>query len=312
MQLIPFDSMKTPVRTTSLFKLSKDLSGGVGSGGFPHVSVKGKVFHITRGDEKTLVTKPGEDEPASSIEVVIVAANEHLSKVFYSGGYTEGSKEAPSCYSNDGISPATDAKEPQSKKCAACAHNQWGARITDSGSKGKACSDSRRIAISVSDQINDPMLLRVPAASLKALAVYNDILTKRGVAYQEVVTKIGFDYTVAHPALTFKAVGFMDDATCARVLETSQTDTVSSIIGTAAPRGGFISNSDDEEFVPVAKISAPAAAPSAKKTAPVNELTEVEQVAAAPAKAPAVKSPVIEVASYDEMMSELNGMLGDD
>jgi hypothetical protein len=320
-QIIPFESAKLPANVSSLFSVSNDLGANVGGGGYPHVSIKGKVFHITRGDERTLVTKPNEDEPAASIEVVIVKANAQLSKVFYEGGYSEGSEAKPTCYSNDGISPAADAQEAQAKKCAACPHNQWGSRITDNGGKGKACADSRRVAIASLNLINDPMLLRVPAASLKTLQQYNELLAKRGVPYQAVVTKIGFDYTVAHPALTFKPVGFIDDETAAKVYEVMNSDVVSNIIGavsTPAIAPAPIEAEDAPVAVkpkakPVETSGLDAVLEKAKPTAKVKTETAEPEVEAAPVVKEAKPVEVQEVNNYSELMAGLDNMLlGDD
>ena len=228
--IIPFESAKLPASMASLFKVERLGTASTG-GGFPTVSIKGKVFHKVVSGERELITKPGEDEPASSIEVVIVAQNPHRSKVFYATGYTEGTDAKPTCYSNNGVGPEADAEEPQSKKCATCAHNQWGSRVSENGAKGKACSDSQRLAIAPVGMINDPMMIRVPAASLKALDTFGDTLAKRGVPYQLVATKIGFDYSVAHPSLTFKPVGMLDEATAQQVFEVSQMDIIKQIIG---------------------------------------------------------------------------------
>ncbi len=179
------------------------------------------MFHIQRGDVRELVTKAGtDDDPAPSLEVVILSVNPNKSKVYYNSGFVEGSVAKPTCYSNNGVAPATDAEEPQSKKCNVCPHNQWGSRITDSGGKGKSCGDSMRLCVSAAGMINDPMLLRVPAATLKTLGLYGTQLSKRGVEPQYVVTKVGFDYNVAHPALTFKAVRFVEEEELALVEET--------------------------------------------------------------------------------------------
>lgn len=232
--IVPFENAKLPAYLTAgnFAASADDLTSGVGQG-YPVISIKGKVFHLIKGEERTLITKPGEDEPAGSIEVIILRANPNLSKVYYSTGYVEGSDSKPDCYSNDGKVPAADAEEAQSKTCATCPHNQWGSKITENGAKGKACSDSRRVAIAMPGHLNEPMLLRVPAASLKTLAQFGDTLKKRGVPnYNVVITKIGFDYTVAHPALTFKPVGFVDEATANEAANMTADEVVAQIIGT--------------------------------------------------------------------------------
>lgn len=229
-QMVPFEAKGLPAHLSALPGISEDdLISGTG-GGFPVISIKGKVFHVVRGDERTLVERePG--EPASSIEVVILRANPNLSKTYYPKGYEEGTNDKPTCYSNDGIAPGQDAAEPQSGKCATCAHNQWGSKISENGSKVKACSDVRRLAVAPLNQLNDPMLLRVPAASLKPLGEFGNALKKRGVKYPAVVTKISFDYQVAHPALTFKPVAFITEEMSEVIQEVMRSDIVTQIIG---------------------------------------------------------------------------------
>lgn len=300
--MIAIKASKLPAHLQKKAKVENVFANATGTGGFPVVSIKGKVFHINRGDEKTLITKPDDDEAAGSIRVVILATNPNKSKVYYEHGYEEGSQDKPDCYSLDGVTPADDAEDPQAKKCAACPHNQWGSRITDNGKKGKACADSMRLAIAAPDQLNDPMLLRVPAASLKTLGQYGAQLAKRGVEPIHVITKIGFDYNVAHPALTFKAVDFVDEdqlAEAEQVLE-DEAEVIGNITGTTgstmteaeqaaeaepAPKTskskGLAEEEDEAEARPKkAKVrvededEAPkksAKKPAAKKSAPVEE-----------------------------------------
>lgn len=307
--LIPFESAKLPAYMKQFAGLvsADDLTSGVGVG-FPVVSIKGKVFHLVRGDEKTLITKPGEDEPAASLEVVILKANPHLSKIYYSEGYVEGSSEKPTCYSNDGVAPASDAQEPQAKKCATCPHNQWGAKITEQGKKGKTCADSRRLAVAPVGQLNDPMLIRVPAASLKALQQYGDALKKRGVAYPMVQTKIGFDYSVAHPALTFKPTGFLPEGVVAQVAEMLESDLVQQIVGAVAFAGG-----DPAEDAPAApKAAAPK--PQAPAPEPEPEAEPAPPVAETkPAKAaPKAAKPKVDTAGLDQQLDALLASSGFD
>lgn len=300
--IIPFESAKLPAHLSSLFNVER--LGHASTGGFPVISIKGKVFHKVQGGERELITKPGEDEPASSIEVVIVAANKHRSKVFYASGYTEGSDAKPTCYSNNGVSPEADAEEPQAKKCATCQHNQWGSRVTENGGKGKACADSQRLAVAPIGMINDPMLLRVPAASLKQLDQFGDTLEKRGVPYQLVATKIGFDYSVAHPALTFKPIGLVDDATAQQIAEIAKSDVVQQIIGVAAAPAAEVAETkpkavvhvEDDEPAPAPKKAAvvveeepaPVVTKPKKAAVVVEEEEAPAPVAAKPKKAPVV------------------------
>lgn len=288
MQLIPFDSNKLPAHIKPKSKVANLFAAALG-GGFPVISIKGKVFHIVKGDEKTLVTQPDDDEsPASSLEVVIVGVNPNKAKVFYLKGFEEGSIAKPDCYSNDGVAPAADAQTPQAKKCATCAQNQWGSKITENSKQGKACADHMRLAVTPAGQLNDPMLLRVPAASLKMLGIYGETLSKRGVEPHQVVTKVGFDYTVAHPALTFKAIGFVTDAMMAEIAETQQSAVVAQILGTAPVEGA------PEAFEQAAPEPAPAPAAEPDKPKRVKKAATLVQAEEEAATTPAAKVNVEE------------------
>lgn len=287
-QIIPFEKANIPARFAQMFPVEKL---GTVSGGFPIISIKGKIFTRHSGDEAEIIKKPGEDDPASSINVVILKQNPADSKVYYKGNYTEGSDEKPLCYSNNGVSPEADSVEPQSKTCAVCPHNQWGSRITDNGGKGKACADSRRIAVAALGMINDPMLIRVPAASLKALGQYGDSLAKRQVPYQLAVTKIGFDYTVAHPALTFKAEGLVDEATADQIVDTLNESVIDRILGLSPAVVGYAISA------PVEAEPVKQAVPKAEPTGPSPE--EIEAKRAADAKAAKVAAAKAALAALE-------------
>lgn len=248
--IIPFETnAKVPAYLRTAVPAGNVANFGSG-GGFNTISIKGKVFHQVRGGEKTLIVKPGTDEPVSGLEVVILGVGpegNNFSKVWYAKSYSEGDDAKPDCYSNDGIAPAADAVNPQAKKCALCPHNQFGSRITEAGKKAKECQDTKRLAVAAPDQVNEPFLLRVPAGSLKALREYGQFIAKRGVQESfAVVTRIGFDYTVAHPALTFKPMGWVSEDTYREAVEAAGGDLVQQIIG-AKEMGIVAGDPDDAE-----------------------------------------------------------------
>lgn len=284
-QVVAFENVKLPSFLKPKGSVVNAFAAAGGAGGFKIISTKASKFHVVDGDTRTLVTAPGSDDtPASNIEVVIVSSNPHKSKVFYASGYTEGSTDKPLCYSNNGVSPEADSAEPQAKKCATCAHNVFGSKITENGSKAKACADSMRLAVATPDMLNDPMMLRVPAASLGDLAKYGQKLALRGVEPQHVITRIGFDYTVAFPKLTFdvrKVSPFVTEEQFAEIEQQRDTDVVKQITGVMA----MPSSGDDEPFVPP---PAPKVAP-AKPTAP-----KVEEAPKPAPKKPAPKPAVEE------------------
>ena len=323
MNIIPFDSSsKLPayLKQVDVASLNSDLTSHAG-GGFPSISIKGKVFAVVRDGEREVLRNPKDPESAAtSLDVVLLKANKGTSKVFYLKGYDKDSSEGqkPDCYSNDGIEPAADSQNKQAKKCATCPHNQWGSRISEKGAtKGKACNDTVRMAVAAAGMLNDPMLLRVPPASIRALGEYGQTLAKRGVAYNMVVTKVAFDMDAESPKLTFKPVGFLDDAAYAEVQETIGSSIVDNILGAsfnvveAAP-------AEKPEVAEEEPAPAPKPTPVAKpKPAPVAMEPEPEEAPAPVAKpkpaAKAAPKPAPKPApAEDDFDLDLDGISFDD
>lgn len=305
--LTKFESAEVPAHIAARFSPggNDDLSSGVGGGGFPVISYKGKVWHVVQGENRVLVTND-EGEPKASLDVVILKANPHLSKIYYATGYEEGSAAKPTCYSNNGVGPAADAQDPQSIKCAICPHNVWGSRQTENGGKGKSCSDSRRMAVTPLGDLENPMLLRVPAGSLKDLAQYAEMLNRRRVQYAAVVTRIGFDHTVAHQKFTFKAMRYLGDGEADTTLETLDKDVIGNIVGTNEVR---VQEPEIAGKPPAAMALKP------KAHAPAVEPEEEEEAAPPPSakKAAPTKPDVAKVvAEADSALNQVLGMFDDD
>ena len=300
--IIPFDSGAVPANIRESFggiESNNDLASGVVAGGYPVISYKGNRWHVVEGGNRTLITNEDGD-PRSSIEVVILKSNPNLSKIYYEGGYEEGSTAKPTCYSNDGVGPASDATEPQANKCAVCPHNAWGSRITENGSKGKSCADLRRIAVAPSGDLSKPMLLRIPAASLKELSQYAEMLNRRKAPYSAVVTKIGFDPEVAYQKMKFRAVRWLDEAELEIIQAAAKLDVVNRITGVEADI--HIDNGVDELPPPPKHVSKPAPAKVVEQEA------EFEEEQPKPkAKKPDMKRILEEAdASLDDVLSMLD------
>jgi len=230
-QIIPFDSDNLPAHLADDAKLfNADLAGHV-SVGFPVLSIKGKAFAIKRDGARHVIANPKDPESAAtSLEVVVLRVNKHKSKVFYAKGWKEGDDGKPDCFSNDGLKPDASVEKPQAKSCATCPKNAWGSKVTESGTKVKACSDSIRAAVAAPNDVNDPMLLRIPAASMKALSELAAACNRRGVAYNMAVTRISFDANASTPKLIFKAIGLLPTDLYQEVKQVALSDTVDSII----------------------------------------------------------------------------------
>jgi hypothetical protein len=271
--IIPFDgdNVRLPayLKKVDVAALNADLTSHAGAG-FPVISIKGKVFTEVRNGERNIIPNPRDPEsPASYIEIVIVKANKNNSKIWYAAGFDEKAEQKkPDCYSSDGIKPAPDAASPQSKTCATCKRNVWGGKITESGKKAKECSDSVRLAIAKPDLLEDPYLLRVPPASIRVLGEYGQMLAKRGVAYNMVLTRISFDPAEATPKLVLKPVGLLPEDAYAKVQEVIDSDVVKNILGSV-------------DFVAEEGAAEPA---GEQKPEPVKEAAKVADVVISKAK----------------------------
>ena len=210
--LVILDKANLPVELADMLgggeDANDDLSAGV-SGGFSVVSFRGAKWRVKHGGEETVLTDD-EGDPIPTIKVLMLKANKHISKNYYEGAYVEGSDDSPSCWSVDGIKPDAGVEKPINPTCPDCPKNKFGSRITDTGSKAKACGDSRRVAVVPegdykNEMFDGPMLLRVPAASLSDLATYGKAMKLKGFPYNTIITKIAFDPDASYPKLKFSA-----------------------------------------------------------------------------------------------------------
>lgn len=317
-----------------------------GGAGFPVLSIKGKVFTLVKDGERKVLTRPDDpDEVLQFINLTVVRANSK-SRVFYAKAYVEGSEGdlgRPDCYSQDGVAPAADARDPQAKKCQACKHAVWGSKTSSDGqgSKGTACTVNTRLAVVDPDQILqsdevDPYLLRVPAGSRSN---FNDVVKAaeaRGIPYNALALKVGFDKEAPSPKLTFKLVGLVDDPVYEKVQSLYETDEIKNIVGLGPMRdhhepeapAGNSATEDDLDAALAAKAAKQAAEATAKakatKPAPKPEASmddldalmagDSKQETAAPAPKPrttAKPTPEPEAAPAPAAAGPNDDLLGD-
>ena len=221
---------------------------------FAVVTIKGKVWGIKHGGQVTPITMEMQGQLFASpfFDVVIPLAKAELSKTFYPTGYSDGDEGTPTCWSEDGVTPLAPMEQrpkydvdngPQldgtpCTDCRMCPMNRFGSKVSDNGSNGKACADTRKMIVlpmastglkdvnghdtQVLDADNirygGPMLLRAPAASLKPVAEYSQKLQAMGVPYYAVVTRMEFDPTVAYPKFKFSALRYLSEAEAQQVI----------------------------------------------------------------------------------------------
>lgn len=228
---------RTKIEIASGFRDFAPVRLGEGiSSGFSIIGYKGKVWQL-RHKGNTYYFTDNNDMPLPYIDVVILGENPNITKTYYpQGTYTEDSNNQPTCSALNGDVPDPGVPIPQSPRCSNCKRNVW--TVLQSGQKGKECKDSKRLAVLLMPAmtekllgapLNDAVMLRVPAASLRPLKSYSDSLVHRGVHVPAaVITRITFSrekqfemkFDLLQP-LTNKEAPFIKD-----LIEEPQTQTI--------------------------------------------------------------------------------------
>ncbi len=210
--------------------MTSGIAAGSGGAGFKRISIRGGRFRIREGSTETVL-------PDNVLRAVIVGASPNVTKSFYKGAYNpkaENAERKPDCYSNDGIRPANDAADPQGQLCATCPQNAWGSKITDAGTKMKACADQKRLAvISADDHSAEPevYLFQVTPAALTQFRQYGELLSSKGFPPELCVTEISFDPKEAYPKAQFKFGGFIEQSQVEIVDKLVNSQIVRDVIG---------------------------------------------------------------------------------
>lgn len=321
-------------RTELAAAINSDVvSDGLGYG---VLSIKGKVFTLVKDRERKVLTKPDDpDEVLQFINLTVLRANTK-SRVFYAKAYTEGEQgdaARPDCYSRDGVAPAADARDPQAKKCQVCPHAVWGSKVSTDGQgsgKGTACTVNTRLAVVDPDNLTadntEPYLLRVPAGSRANFADVVRAADARGLPYNALVLKVGFDKEAPSPKLTFKLTGLVSDAAYEKVQTLHDDQLVKAIVGLVdgpepAEQNSSVTEAEVDAVLAGAaavqaaktKAAAPKPAPKATPKPAPAPAPVVEEEVAAPAPAPkAAAKPVanVQVTDASDLMSELDALLG--
>ncbi len=209
----------------------EEFAGGMSQGmPLPSLSIRGKEFRL-RKDGQEVNTRQRE------ISVIFVAARRTKSKRFYIKKYESGSAEAPDCSSADSVTP--DVAEPVHPNCTHCPKNQWGSRVSEAGKESKACSDYKRIIVWAIGIHDEPLVLDVPATSIKApksqkhtvmmMGDYLGQLAKHGMDPTQVVTKIGLT-DAEYPQMYFTFERFVDEKEWLNVQELRDSEDVNACI----------------------------------------------------------------------------------
>lgn len=301
--MIPASMMGgTALSTRFQGQAAENLGEGI-RGGFGILGYRGKVWSTKfQGNEKPLMRDDG-DGARASVEVVIVKAAPNIAKIYYASGFVDGSTAPPDCWSTDGVKPDGGASKKQSTTCAGCPMNAWGSKVTEAGKQTKACSDSKRLAVTpLNDLANElmggPMLLRVPAASLRDLKSYGDQLQGYGFPYFGVATRISFDVNEAFPKFVFNAMRPLTDAEADIIVAMREGPQVNNILNTSVE----IAQHEPEVAVPASPFEngaapvVPAVVAQAQTPAPVAQPQPVAQPVQQPQQAQTVAQPATQAA----------------
>ena len=252
------DLMNIPAPPAYLQTLSANhganLIGGISSGSFSQISIKGSRFRLKEPNGAEEVVN------ALNLDVFVIDANPHLTKNYYEETYNPQVTEpsAPVCFSDSGVAPSSRATKPQCLSCAACPHNAWGSKITPSGGKTKECADSKRVAVILAANPTGPVYeLRVPAASMSPMANTFRQLIERGINPSTLLFRLTFDSSVDYPKLVFTPAAYATQ---------DQAGIISKLIGSAEVRRVL---GVDDVGAPAAPIAIAAPAPQAFLTPPV-------------------------------------------
>ena len=289
------------LRTVELDATTKALMGGDGINTH-RISIRGRVFRMIANGKEVAASE------SSSMNVIIIAAAENISRVFYAGVYDPDKEAAPpDCWSADGITPHAQSANLQASKCSECPQNVGG-----SGQKGsRACRYRQRIAVLLeNDPRGDIYQLDLSATSIfgeadngrMPLQAYGRFLGSQGVPVSAVVTEMKFDINADTPKLMFKPVRYLESDEFENAIEKGKSDVAKRCITmTIAPpkaaKPALSAPEDTEQFAPAPAPKAKAAPKEEPSIEPDDEpkLAQSKKESAAPAPAP--KSDVSKILS---------------
>lgn len=288
-----------PAQAFQSVPMGNSLAEGIGSS-YGIIGYRGKVWSLRYRGESYTFTRSDDGSPLAFLDCIIVRAADVKSKSYYPAGtFDQNSSggERPRCASIDGVTPDDDSLEKQAVACAVCPRNEF--KVNAEGRKTRECGDYKRLAVLVLPSLTgpllgapleDPVFLRVPAASLNDLAVFGEAMQKQGYPYFSFVTRIGFMPDKAHPQMTFRALQPLTDNEAPYVMERRESDMAKRITGedqiaakaqrpiTAPVNTGFIQQAQPQVQPQVQPVVQQAVQPTVTQAQPVVQTPIQQQV----------------------------------
>jgi hypothetical protein len=168
----------------------------------------GRITIASGGLNVFKVLEPGDETTTTASEIVGVILFSHKCNVLWGtkfGVKTDGPK-TPDCSSLDGVTGVV-AATGECRTCETCPYNQFGS--ADSG-RGKACRNMRRLYIMREGDVF-PIILSLPATSLKAFDFYRTRLAVMKKTPQAVLTKITLKATTSKDDAEFSVAVFSSE-----------------------------------------------------------------------------------------------------
>lgn len=274
------------------------------SNSIPRVSLKGREFRLVENGEEVRKIR-------DRMRVIILGVEPDgraMIKTWYKDGYKSGSKEPPTCSSDNGIAPSPWVQEKQAPQCASCPKNQFGSATSPSGKATKACRDSKRIWVveaELQDGTNadgsykwkpnpEPLEertqygLNVTVASLKSFAELGRTLSGYGQSPCVAVTEMEM-LDKEYPELKFHLVGWLNAADTPKSLEINTKrpwklfSNTQALLGNDAPASSTRLPLSLPAHLQPGNAAAPAAAPAPAQAGDPPFDPNVVDVAAKPA-----------------------------
>lgn len=272
---------------TTALALAKQIEGDLSGGAsINKLSLRNGKFRFNKEGVEIGIVR------ADHLDIVIIAANPHVSRSWYAKAYIDGeSATAPDCHSKDGRTPEADSSMKQAETCALCPQNVKGSATNGTG---KACSYKKRAIVVAPDDIAgtayaiDVAAMGLfgddkPAAKMFNLRSYIEALKSNGLIVPSVVTRLSFDDESSVPKLFFKPVRTLTAEEWAQVAARVDDPEIRKMLDTVGD--------GSPSAAPVAQIAAPAppvdAAAVAAEAAAKKNRKDVAAAKAAAKAAPA-------------------------
>lgn len=181
----------------------------------------------------------------NKLDVIVIASTTEYA--LYEGKYDPNNPQPPVCYAfgkdEQTMAPHEKSVKPQHENCFHCPKNQWGS--DPEGGKGKACKNTRRLALLPADVVNNPegiadaeeIYLKLPVMSVKNWALYvNNVAAQYKRPPFGVITSISTEPDAKSQfRVTFKSIDRVGDAAMGAVLQRHENSQKSIGFPYAAP-----------------------------------------------------------------------------